>query len=345
MKIRLCDDRKDGHHQVYFNSLLKIKGTYLYLSKEQMVYSLKKNFFKYFQTLNCVISDFVKKNNSNNEIIHLLTMDFLYMYPFLKKNNIIGTLHHIPKNFIKKIFLRNFSKRLKYIVVHSTFLKEEMKKIGIKNVKVINYPSFYNYENLDKEQIKLKLDIMQDKLVLSCLGGTRKDKGLNIFLESMRYLSLKTRKKIIINIAGNAEYYKKEFIEKYKKLVDLRLDLRILSENEFKENVIITDVMIIPYLKYFTGNSGPMTEAIVNKIPCITPRELNIGKINTKNNLGEVFECENPKSLAKAIEKIIENLDKGIYYTTSFYKELTEEKFLEEYRKIYKEVWSEIENG
>lgn len=341
--VKLCENKLDGHHKVYLNSLLKISGTYLKMSKYKLKIKLKDNPIKYILITRKLVTDYIKE--SKYEIFHFLVIDNIYLsFKNLKNITGIGTLHQIPKNQVKKIFLKRFVKNLKWIVVHSVFLKEELKILGIENVKVINYPSFYDYKNLNKEEIKLKYRIKKEKLVLSCLGGTRKDKGLNILLESIQYLSLEIRKKIIINIAGSEEFFTRKYIEQYNNLVDLRLELKFLSEEEFKENTIITDIMIMPYLKSFGGNSGPMTEAIVNKIPCITPKELNIGKINLKNNLGEVFECENPKSLAIAIEKIIDNFGKNNYYTTDFYKELTEQKFLEAYKKIYEEVWSELEN-
>lgn len=345
MKIKLCDNKIEGHHKGYFNSLLNIEGTYLKLSSCKSSVSLKKSPIKYILEVNELVKDYI--GDFEKEIIHFLVIDNLYFSTKSLKNiKAIGTLHQIPNDKIRKIFLKNFVKKLEYVIVHSEFLKDELEKIGIKNIKVINYPSFYEYKNLDKIKIKEKLNIKKEKKILSCLGGTRQDKGYEILFEAFKYLGEKYKKNIIFNFAGKANYYNHNFIiEKCKENnIDYRCDIREITDAEFLENVFITDIMLMPYLKSFGGNSGPMTEAIVNKIPCITPKDLNIGKINLKNNLGEVFECENSKSLAKAIERTIENLDKGIYYNTDFYKELTEKKFLEEYRKIYEKVWSDLEN-
>lgn len=341
MKIKLCENKAEGHHSLYFNSLLKIEGTYLKISNQKIEIKFLKNPIKYILNVRKLIKDYI--DFPKKEIVHFLNIDCLYFYcGNLRKNKYIGTLHQIPRNKIKRFFLKKFVGKLKYVIVHSKFLKKELEEIGVKNIRVINYPSFYEYKNLDREKIKKMLEIPKNKIVLSCLGETRKNKGINILVESINYLDLNIKEKILVNIAGKEVYYKRDEIIKMGNIV--RVNLNLLSEKEFIENIVVTDIMVMPYLKNFGGNSGPMTEAIVNKIPCITPKELNIGKINLKNNLGEVFECENPKSLAKAIERTIENLNKGIYYNTDFYKQLTEEKFLEEYRKIYEEVWSELEN-
>ena len=91
----------------------------------------------------------------------------------------------------------------------------------------------------------------------------------------------------------------------------------------------------MPYRKIFGGNSGPMTEAIVNKIPCITPKGLNIGDLTEEHNLGLTFECENPKELAKTIENMILNKEKKDFFSSNYHKELTVEKFLRNYKEIY----------
>lgn len=351
MEIKLCEFQKKGHCQSYFNSLLKIKGTELKL-KEKELFDRKKNIILRLKERIMLLRFFLEFEDKNKKkIIHILFGDTFFYIPifrklFNKNMKIIMTLHNVSQNKLKRYLVKNFSKKINLIIVHSEFLRNELNSLGINNVKVINYPSFYNYLECDKDKIKQKFQISKDKLVISLLGGTREDKGYDIFFKALDYLEDKYQKIILVNVSG----FKIDFdnLELKQKIIEKPINNRIKIENiddqEFLENVFITDIMVMPYLKSFGGNSGPMTEAIVNKIPCITPKELNIGKINLKNNLGEVFECENPRSLAKAIERTIENLDKGVYYNTDFYKELTEEKFLEGYKKIYEEVWSDLEN-
>lgn len=343
MKVFLCDNEIQGHHKLYFSALLELKYTRLKYVKLDLI-SIKKNFFKYFLSRKKLIKEFLENDvEDNNTITHFLTLDFIYPYIFLKKNlNIVGTLHHTPKNLIKKILLKVFSKKIKLIVVHSEILKENLKKMGIENVKVVNCSSFYDYSKINtrnKSRIKNKID--DKKIILSCLGGTRKDKGLNILLESLKYINKDIKEKLLINIVGKEEEFKIEYIKKELKNISHRIILKEVSDDEFMENVIITDLMIMPYLKSFGGVSGPMTEAIVNKIPCIAPKELEIGKIIVENNIGEIFTCEDPIDLARVIEKTISKISK--YYNTNYYKELTKENFLKKYDEIYKSFYEKEE--
>ena len=60
-----------------------------------------------------------------------------------------------------------------------------------------------------------------------------------------------------------------------------------------------------------TGNSGPMTEAIVRQIPSIVPKGSNLGYIVENYNVGITFLQEDSKDLARVIEKCC--LNKNIY--------------------------------
>lgn len=335
--VKLCDNTKTGHHEIYLNSLLKLKNTkesYFCLELS----GIKKNKFNYFFNRRKIIKNFLLGEEKK---IHLLYIDNLYLWPQILRLNkykkVIGTLHFIPKNKIKKILLKNFSKKIDLIVVHSENLKQDLVKMGINNVEVIDYPSFYNYSNIKpKKELKKQMKL-EKKIILTALGGTRNDKGLDILLESFKYLADELKEKIVLNVAGKEEDFKGKFIkEKVKEYkIDLREQYGFLTDEEFMENVLLTDIMVMPYRKVFGGNSGPMTEAIVNKIPCITPKGLNIGDLTEKYNLGLTFECENPKSLAKTIEEIILNKGKREFFTLDYHEKLTVKNFLRSYEQIY----------
>ncbi|MCQ8213242.1 glycosyltransferase [Cetobacterium somerae] len=343
MKINLCETNLDGHHEIYLENLLNISSTSK-LFIDIKIEGNKKRIFNYIFDRKKLIKKFLSKDN---EIFHLLYFDMIYTYFPLSSLNInkiiLGTLHFVPEEKLKIILLKNFSKKIDLIVVHSEILKEKLLKIGIKNVEVVHYPSFYDYSIIEpKEKLKKKFKL-EDKIVLTTLGGTRNDKGLDILLESFKYLNSELKERIILNIAGKEETFKKEFIVQKSKenKINIRGKYGFLTDEEFMENVLLTDVMVMPYRKIFGGNSGPMTEAIVNKIPCITPKGLNIGDLTEKYDLGLTFECENPKSLAETIEKMILNKEKNEFFTSDYHKKLTVENFL----RSYEEIYSKLEKG
>ncbi|MGL4865374.1 MAG: glycosyltransferase [Cetobacterium sp.] len=340
--MKLCENSKAGHHDIYLKTLLKIKNTEeIFLDK--VLESKKKKIIVYFKSRKEIINYFIAQKTD----LHLLYIDNLYLYPLLKKIakkiKILGTLHFVPENRLKQLLLKNFSKRISLIVVHSDVLKQKLLKIGIENVEVVHYPSFYDYSSTkSKEELKKQMKL-EKKIILTALGGTRSDKGLDILLEAFKYLNSELKEKIVLNIAGKEEAFKKDFIAQKSKenKINTREKYGFLTDEEFMENVLLTDIMVLPYRKKFGGNSGPMTEAIVNKIPCITPKGLNIGDLTEKYDLGLTFECENPKSLAETIEKIILNKEKNEFFTSDYHKKLTVENFLRSYEDIY----SKLEKG
>ncbi|MHA4984946.1 glycosyltransferase [Cetobacterium somerae] len=341
MKINLCETNLDGHHNVYLENLLNIDNTSKMFIDTKIEMS-KKRIFKYIFDRKKLMKKFLLKEN---EIYHLLYLDMLYTYfpliPLNRNKIVLGTLHFVPNNKIKIILLKNFAKKIDLIIVHSEILKQSLLNLGIKNVEVIDYPSFYDYSKIKetKDELKKKYKL-EKKIVLTALGGTRQDKGLDIFLEAFKYLDNELKSKVVVNIAGKEENFQKEFIRKMSQEynIELREQYGFLTDEDFMKNILVTDIMIIPYRKIFGGNSGPMTEAIVNRIPCITPKGLNIGYLTEKYNLGLTFECENSKDLAKIIAKMILNIEKKQILLTNYREKLTVETFLKRHKEIYKNL-------
>lgn len=329
--MKLIDFSREGHHKIYQESLLKIKYLELLIFEES--FSFKKDKFKIFKKMLKAI--YLEKD----EDIHYLTLDFLYKYPLLKRINknriVVGTLHKEPNSFFKKILLKNFSKKITKIIVHSEFIKNKLNEIGIYNVQVIEYPSFYDYSKLKKENLR-KQEKVEEKIVISCLGGTRFDKGLDILLKAFEYIDEDIKNKILLNIIGKEEYFKKDYIDQMvqKNKINIKFKYDFVTDEEFMKNVLITDIMVMPYRKIFGGNSGPMTEAVVNKIPSLVPSDTNIGNLVEKYNLGDTFESENPKDLAKVLSRMIK--EKKEYFTTIYNEKLTLEKFIKSHEEIYK---------
>lgn len=331
--MKLIDNSIEGHHSIYQKCLSKIKNTKLIVKEVNL--SLKKNKFKFLKKILEIIE--IEKN----EDIHFLTLDYLYKYPLLKKLNknriVIGTLHKEPNTYLKKILLKNFSRKITKIVVHSEFTKDELNKIGVFNVEVVEYPSFYDYSKFKRENLKKK-ENLEKKIVISCLGGTRFDKGLDILLEAFEYIEEEVKSKVILNIVGKEEYFQKSYINKMAKKnnINLREKYNFVTDEEFMKNVLLTDIMIMPYRKIFGGNSGPMTEAIVNKIPSIVPSNSNIGNLVQKYDLGETFEVENSKDLGRVLSKMIK--EKREYFKTEYDKKLTVDNFIKKHRKLYEQI-------
>lgn len=333
MKIYLVDNANDGHHKVYQNTLNKINNTQI-LNKIIKFTDFKENFIKAYKERSNFF-EYVNSKTNKGDIIHLLYIDSLYKCPLIdrklnKDKKYIGTLHWIPKDVFRQNLLKRFSKKMKLIIVHSEFLEEELCKIGIKNVKTIEYPSFLNTYNKYIEKDKE----LQDKVVISCLGGTRKDKGLDILSEAFKFIDSKFKKKIVFNICGIEQDIKYDDIIKNAKENNINIICKnkFLTEEEYAEEIYKTDVILLPYRKIFTGNSGPMTDGIYADKFILGPNDGNLGYLIKKYNLGSTFKQENCRDLAKEIEKTTQiEVKKNHRYKN----ELSIDKFNEKYTDIY----------
>lgn len=342
-KIYLADNTLTGHHKVYLDTLLHIENTIdishctgFEANKKKVRYILDRK--KFVQD---ALGKIKNDEFQGQKVLHLLYLDNLYTIPFfLIKNNltsvkIIGTLHHMPQSKIKMLLLKMCSKKLDRIIVHSDYIKEQLLLEGIKNVEVVDYPSFYDYSIYPpKENIKKSWNISNEKIIFSVLGGTRFDKGIDILLESFKHLNQQHKDEILLNIVGKEETFDKEFImrkiEQFK--INARVELGFVDDEDFAKNVLISDYIVLPYRMIFTGNSGPMTEAIVNKIPVITPSFGNLGYLTEKYHLGEVFKIEDCQSLALTLEKCLQNKQ---YDYGDYWEKLNVSHFSSRYNDIY----------
>lgn len=350
MKVYIVDNQISGHHKIYIEALSNIDFVED-VSTSTSFENSKMKVFRYFKDrfsfLNSIKKKLISDKNAEKKVLHFLYLDNLYIVPLgliMKRINAvkIGTIHHIPNNSLKRILLKSNCRYFNRIIVHSEVLENKLREMGICNVETIEYPSFYNYENMDKFYLRERLGINADQLVISALGGTRYDKGIDILLESMRLIDDNLKKKIILNIAGKEDFFKSEYINSILSDEDIsvRLELGYISDYDFEKNVIISDVMVFPYREIFSGNSGPMTEALRNRIPIVACNNENFNHYITKFSAGELFTQESIADLGLVLNKILSNLRNGVYYQNHSMEELKEifsvREFIEKHNDLYK---------
>lgn len=334
MKIFLVDNINDGHHDVYEKTLGKIKNTVIVNKRFKFESSLKKPLL-YLKTRLYYLKSVIEESDEK-DIIHFLYIDNLYslgiFFPKLK-GKCIATLHFFPKNKIKVYLLKLFSKRVDKIIVHSEFIKEQCLKSGILNIECINYPCF------GSENIRTGTNYFNkgDKIIISCIGGTRYDKGLDILIESFKYIDTTVKDKIVFNISGKEEdikfTYLYEMAEKYN--INLIGKEGYMSEEEYWCNIMKSDIILLPYRKIFGGNSGPMTDGVYFNKFIIGPSGGNIEYLINKYDLGLVFDVENSESLAKILSKI---LDVDLNKENDYKNNLTVNKFIENHEILYNKI-------
>lgn len=339
-KIFLADLVNDYNGHYYFmEALSAIKNTVFADTKEKKILIKRYPIQGIRERLNMYHR--VKSMASKYpgfKIVHLLTADKFYFIPFIRNiedenTKFIATLHRVPSNGLLIKLLKNFAKKISVIVVLSDSLKIALNNIGINNVVTILHPSFYDYSKLNKEICLKKAHIDNtEKLIISALGGTRYDKGLDILIEALNRLSEKSKKKIILNIAGREQDFTEEYIKKNLSTeIERRICLRTLTNEEFSENIILSDWIALPYRNSFHGVSGPMVEALSQGIPIIVPKNSSLEYFAAKFDGCLCFESENVDSLSNVIELIAS----GIRVEIKNNENLALDKFINSHAQLY----------
>lgn len=333
--IYLIDEDKcltGGHNANYRNALATIERTRIYDSPCTFP-SMNRNPCKGYMVRKRYFEKIPKDGYAC-----LLHLDTIYTTPSIIKyirkyhNKVVGVLHWYPNSKLKATMLRISAKYIDIIVVHSEYIKIQLSKIGINNVEVIDYPLFCN---VDLRKIVPKENTERKNFL--CLGGSRLDKGHDIMAESFKYIPDSAKKKISITVAGkeiDVPYtYIREKAEEAN--IDISFINRRLSEEEYWQLISDCDVILLPYKRVFTGNSGPMTDGVCLNKYILGPDEGNLSFLINTYQLGCTFKIEDPESLGKQIGFVSQLNTKCNH---EYRKKLSLDNFIVSYSRLFEKL-------
>lgn len=351
MKILYVEIGTTGHHFPYLKSfvinemvekLVILPKPIEALKVEQIIFNGKldiatRKLFGYIKLLKAIKR--VAKENQV-DLIHFLYGDALYRFfglglSILKKFKLIASFHSFNDGYLHRLSTKRIFRKIDSGIVHTEFVHHELESLGIKNSKHIYYPFFDKDISIEKKPVlRQKLNISEKDIVISAIGGTRYDKGLDILLDALNDVNGSYH----LIIAGLDTYFKKDFIEskiaRYQNKVSLYL--RYLTKEELLEFIEVSDAIIIPYRKVFNGASGPLTEGIWYKKTILGPNHGALGDTITKHELGLTFEAENPKDLAKMLNHYLSSGFQWNENAEEYRHELDPKHFIDEHTALYK---------
>ena len=348
MKILYVETQSSGHHQKYYNCLLKhfkaekLIGVFPSGTNfdETIKYHLDNEshgvaIIKYIKWLRAV---YKIANKEKPDIIHFLYADYFYRYfgsflKILRKYHTVATFHHVKRSRFRDISIKHICKNINDCVVHTESLKHDLMQLGIKNINQIEYPVFFEQDNKGVLPDSVDLPDKIDFKILSALGSTRYDKGLDILLESLKNLE----EKFLLIIAGSEAYFTREqinnMIETYSDKVILYL--QYLTDDELIAFIRLSDIIVLPYRKMFDGASGPLAEGVFWGKRIVGPSHGSLGNIINENDLGITFESENTDSLKKAIKEALKIPAGYSSKYLNYQDRLSQESFSAAYAEIY----------
>lgn len=373
-KFLFFDIKNDGHHFLYnraiFNSIAnEAVETHYFSSVDSVkqiemlnedkivlknIHSDKRSLIEKESYLNFIsltkLLIYAKKNKIKN--IHFLYLDslfvpililFIFLFPF----NITATLHWYPTKKLKQVMLTNFLRFsiINKLVVHGDYTKNKLikhTKIQPNKVKSIVYPNLHINKENEFTKEKIQSDMIKDKHkrpYLLYFGGLRYDKGIDILLRSLPLV----KSDFTLIIAGGESFFKRKDVEDLIRENNLfhkvLMELSFIPDSEVSSYFKIADIVVLPYRKYFTGQSGPLTEGAAHSKIIIGPKSGEIGYTIEQFNLGFTFNSEDYEDLAKTIEYALSNLEEisnNKLFTHNIYKNLLNiDYFSDEYKNFF----------
>ena len=228
----------------------------------------------------------------------------------LRGKKIIITVHNIKpheKSLIKNLLNISVLSLADEYVVHSKYNRdlflEETKTKKIVNViphGVINIEK----SKLSREILKKKYGFSNKNKIILFFGNIRDYKGLDILLESLKYIKDKNFKLIVAGKPWNDFERYFSLIEKYNLTNKIKLFLEFNSDKKVAELFKMSDLTVFPY-KEFEASSGAGTLALNFERSIIVTNVGGLPELVKDKNC--IVKPNNPKDLAKAIIRILKD--------------------------------------
>lgn len=256
-------------------------------------------------------------------------------------------LKRVYKTLQRKILKSCLGKEIKAVATLGEFHKEELQKQFDLNkdfpIRIIydgaTPPSFF----LKKEEARKKIGINYQGTIFLFFGMLRKDKGIEYFFKAA---SLLKNEEFKVLIAGSLfDYQESDILNLIEKLGikdKVFLKLGYIDQKEVYFYFYATDALVLPYIKIYTGGSGPLLkEAAICKIPSIVSDVSEMRRLVKKNKMGLIAEPENPESLAEKMKEFLEMPEKQRKELgeNTFKVANTWKKMAQEYLGLYKNIY------
>jgi len=246
---------------------------------------------------------------------------------------IIFTMHSIYHPLSKIEGALKFQRSLNLTdaaVVHSYLMEFELQNQGVDPLLIRRIPhgTFLNpYLDDPRSKLLSNLDLKEDDLsgvVLTTLGFLRKDKGLDLLIESI--CKLECRKGAITLLIAGEKRMEKEDREVFDKIEEASRKLNIifmdryLSEDEILKIAALADIIVLPYRDKpaLYSVSGILHLSMGSFKPLIgtrVPRLIELYQFAPRATVPP----KNPVQLSKSIRWCIRNYEHMVTYMATLY--------------------------
>lgn len=174
------------------------------------------------------------------------------------------------------------------------------------------------------------------------VGRLEKVKNANILLEAINLLKFKYQKQIKVAIAGDGPL-RKDLEEMVKKL-KIDENIEFLGIRKDIDKLMFSSKMLVLPSKW-EGLPITILEAMSRKLPVIATSVGGIPEVIENYKEGILIPPENPKELAKAINKLLDNKNLREELAENAYKKIKENYSIEQYAEKILDLYKQLIYG
>lgn len=241
---------------------------------------------------------------------------------------IVLTVHTVHHPYTDRIEAIEFQRKLNIcdtIIVHSHLQEFELRNQGITPTLIERIPhgTLLNpYLGYPKRRLLEDLKVDEGRvrgLIAVVPGFLKRDKGLDVLLESLRTLRTSVDKLTLI-ISGEVwDYSVLKYINELEKLVNLIFWERYLDNSELLKLNALADIILLPYKSVkFYSISGMLHLSMGSLKPIIGTRVPKLIELY-QHAPRLTIPPENPQALTRILKWVMKNYDMIVPYMSSLY--------------------------
>lgn len=190
------------------------------------------------------------------------------------------------------------------IIIHSKNSKKYVKKLLLpkkySKIKYVEHISYIGNYRKCEENIRVYFGIEADDLILMFLGQIRPYKNLEILIEAFKEIETEKCKLVIAGKPANAVYAKaiKKLCKDSKNIIT---DFKFIPDNKMAAYLEAADILVLPYNKKSSINSGAMIMAFSYSRTVIIP-DIAMAKDYEKGEFCYVYKYDNDKGHKESLK-------------------------------------------
>jgi len=302
--------------------------------------------FKSIKTLNKALKHQKIDVIQTNTVVVMLG----FIYARLKKITHIWHIHEVMEKPKAAVFL--FPKLVQLFSNLVIFNSQSTKESFCENVQKLSKKSKIIYNGLDREtpslkhkqlkQLKEKLKIHQDNLVLSLVGRYNNNKGHELLLKSFKKVVAKHKNTTLL-FTGSPVKGKEHMFDHIKHKIEAYQLSKYVKVLPFQNNIWdiwdITDIAIVPStIKESFGLVA--LEAMLSSKPVIATNYGALSEVVQNNETGYLFNLNDEVDLQQKIELLIKNHTKRQHFGKNgklrALTHFTLDQYVNQFEAIYK---------